>query len=489
MPTPTKVPGDPAAGGDSPPSPGLVLQRSPRLVPRASFPASRQPSAGAPDVGASSAHARPASCPVVGASPVPAAAAAARPSSCPAPEPPPRPPVVLAPDSGPADTSDASPSPKKPRTVLAVASPPAAQPAAVPAAVPPEAAAAAAAAAEAHRALAAASGTPPAALLQTALAAIPPPVAAVAAPPAAVAATPVPAVALPSVIPPFRQHVVGGTTPTPAPAFRLPGAVPIGAVPTGCIPGFNQMTPNPTMQGQGDSGGGAEPSTPLISDAAVCGGGIPKRRRACTECHKAKAACEGDPCHRCVRLGKVCVTPSEPRRRRRSSKPSNNSAALAAAAAAQAAAATAAAAAAAAATAHAAPSEAPAILDDEDDFLADAAANFVGSLGTSPLRTSPLLASPEAACAAMNNASSLLLPKSSDDSPGSRAAPSHLAAAAFNALQPVGVSAAAFNLQSASPLSASPLLAPHDPVDCDYIVGGLTPSEVAHFIADVRDNL
>jgi hypothetical protein len=369
--------------------------------------------------------------------------------------------------------------PKKAKTVLAVASPAGAQPAAVPAAVagaavPPEAAAAAAAAAAAYKALAA----------------IPPPVAAVAAPPAAVAATPVPAVALPSVIPPFRQHVVGGTTPTPAPAFRLPGAVPIGAVPTGCIPGFNQMTPNPTMQGQGDSGGGAEPSTPLISDAAVCGGGIPKRRRACTECHKAKAACEGDPCHRCVRLGKVCVTPSEPRRRRRSSKPSNNSAALAAAAAAQAAAATAAAAAAAAAaTAHAAPSEAPAILDDEDDFLADAAANFVGSLGTSPLRTSPLLASPEAACAAMNNASSLLLPKSSDDSPGSRAAPSHLAAAAFNALQPVGVSAAAFNLQSASPLSASPLLAPHDPVDCDYIVGGLTPSEVAHFIADVRDNL
>ena len=456
MPTPTKVPGDPAAGGDSPPSPGLVLQRSPRLVPRASFPASRQPSAGATDGGASSA---------------------ARPASCPAPEPTPLPPVALAPESD-LGTSDASPLPKKAKTVLAVASPAGAQPAAVPAAVagaavPPEAAAAAAAAAAAYKALAA----------------IPPPVAAVAAPPAAVAATPVPAVALPSVIPPFRQHVVGGTTPTPAPAFRLPGAVPIGAVPTGCIPGFNQMTPNPTMQGQGDSGGGAEPSTPLISDAAVCGGGIPKRRRACTECHKAKAACEGDPCHRCVRLGKVCVTPSEPRRRRRSSKPSNNSAALAAAAAAQAAAATAAAAAAAAATAHAAPSEAPAILDDEDDFLADAAANFVGSLGTSPLRTSPLLASPEAACAAMNNASSLLLPKSSDDSPGSRAAPSHLAAAAFNALQPVGVSAAAFNLQSASPLSASPLLAPHDPVDCDYIVGGLTPSEVAHFIADVRDNL
>ena len=162
VPTPTKAPAPrrrrrlaPVAG---PRPPALAPPR-----PRASFPASRQPSAGAPDVGASSAHARPASCPVVGASPVPAAAA--RPSSCPAPEPPPRPPVVLAPDSGPADTSDASPSPKKPRTVLAVASPPAAQPAAVPAAVPPEAAAAAAAAA-ARTGRSPPPRAPPAALLQ-----------------------------------------------------------------------------------------------------------------------------------------------------------------------------------------------------------------------------------------------------------------------------------------------------------------------------------
>ena len=34
----------------------------------------------------------------------------------------------------------------------------------------------------------------------------------------------------------------------------------------------------------------------------------PKRRKACVECHKAKAACEGDPCTRCVRLGRKCVT-------------------------------------------------------------------------------------------------------------------------------------------------------------------------------------
>ena len=34
----------------------------------------------------------------------------------------------------------------------------------------------------------------------------------------------------------------------------------------------------------------------------------PKRRKACVECHKANAACEGDPCTRCVRLGKKCIT-------------------------------------------------------------------------------------------------------------------------------------------------------------------------------------
>ena len=38
---------------------------------------------------------------------------------------------------------------------------------------------------------------------------------------------------------------------------------------------------------------------------------------ACVECHRAKAACEGDPCVRCIRLGKTCVTLARlPRRRR-----------------------------------------------------------------------------------------------------------------------------------------------------------------------------
>ena len=94
-------------------------------------------------------------------------------------------------------------------------------------------------------------------------------------------------------------------------------------MPTGCIPGFNpglnQMTPNaatPGSQGVLSCDSSGEPSTPLTADAAGAAG-VPKRRRACMECHKAKAACEGDPCHRCVRLGKVCVSQERPIRRRR----------------------------------------------------------------------------------------------------------------------------------------------------------------------------
>uniref|UniRef100_A0A7S3BP58 RING-type domain-containing protein n=1 Tax=Haptolina ericina TaxID=156174 RepID=A0A7S3BP58_9EUKA len=43
------------------------------------------------------------------------------------------------------------------------------------------------------------------------------------------------------------------------------------------------------------------------------------RKRACTECHRAKAACEGDPCTRCVRLGRTCITSERQKRRRRGS--------------------------------------------------------------------------------------------------------------------------------------------------------------------------
>ena len=41
------------------------------------------------------------------------------------------------------------------------------------------------------------------------------------------------------------------------------------------------------------------------------------RKRACFECHRAKAACEGQPCRRCSRLGKECVVHERAKRRRR----------------------------------------------------------------------------------------------------------------------------------------------------------------------------
>ena len=50
--------------------------------------------------------------------------------------------------------------------------------------------------------------------------------------------------------------------------------------------------------------------------AAGAGNAPPTRKRACFECHRAKAACEGTPCLRCTRLGKHCFTEERKKRRR-----------------------------------------------------------------------------------------------------------------------------------------------------------------------------
>lgn len=59
-------------------------------------------------------------------------------------------------------------------------------------------------------------------------------------------------------------------------------------------------------------GGLCGPSVP------TSGGADPKLKKwACTECHKAKTACEGNPCRRCQRLGKVCIMQERPIRKGR----------------------------------------------------------------------------------------------------------------------------------------------------------------------------
>ena len=68
---------------------------------------------------------------------------------------------------------------------------------------------------------------------------------------------------------------------------------------------------DPCMGGEGGGeGGGMDGSSSSLG-----------RRQACVECHRAKSACQGYPCSRCVRLGKACVMREK---RKRSVHPSSN---------------------------------------------------------------------------------------------------------------------------------------------------------------------
>ena len=61
-----------------------------------------------------------------------------------------------------------------------------------------------------------------------------------------------------------------------------------------------------------------EATAAIESVSSHAAGGVPPppvRTRACVECRRAKAACQGDPCARCLRLGKQCVTEERKRRR------------------------------------------------------------------------------------------------------------------------------------------------------------------------------
>jgi len=64
-------------------------------------------------------------------------------------------------------------------------------------------------------------------------------------------------------------------------------------------------------------------SQPLANghgSAKAAGTASPRMGLACVECHRAKAACLGHPCSRCVRLGKECV-PRQKHKRRRVTRP------------------------------------------------------------------------------------------------------------------------------------------------------------------------
>ena len=63
----------------------------------------------------------------------------------------------------------------------------------------------------------------------------------------------------------------------------------------------------------------AHPRTHLLTHLPIA---YYRQGLACVECHRAKAACQGYPCTRCVRLGKVCV-PREKHKRRRVARTSD----------------------------------------------------------------------------------------------------------------------------------------------------------------------
>lgn len=108
------------------------------------------------------------------------------------------------------------------------------------------------------------------------------------------------------------------------------GALPSAAACGAFSEGFGSMT------AAGDGGNGMPPGgmSGLVGagyggvnllGGGLCGQSVPTsggadpkaKKWACTECHKAKTACEGNPCRRCQRLGKVCIMQERPIRKGR----------------------------------------------------------------------------------------------------------------------------------------------------------------------------
>ena len=75
-----------------------------------------------------------------------------------------------------------------------------------------------------------------------------------------------------------------------------------------CVVHFYRRTPSPAhVLTHSLAYPPAHPRTHLLTHLPIA---YYRQGLACVECHRAKAACQGYPCTRCVRLGKVCVPPN-----------------------------------------------------------------------------------------------------------------------------------------------------------------------------------
>ena len=108
-----------------------------------------------------------------------------------------------------------------------------------------------------------------------------------------------------SLVRPSLAHLAGVT-----PALAPPAVQPASS--TAAAPSSVLAVARCKSSG-GDAGSASD--TPW-AEGGVGEQGSAARRQACVECHRAKSACQGYPCSRCVRLGKQCVMREKRKRRR-----------------------------------------------------------------------------------------------------------------------------------------------------------------------------
>ena len=135
------------------------------------------------------------------------------------------------------------------------------------------------------------------------------------------------------------SHLVDGRSPSPAAADAGRSVAPPSSLSRPPAPGAEAASGMLVAEGSGK----ASPPTCSRNEQEAAKSPFdagqdssqpkPMRRGlACVECYRAKAACQGFPCTRCVRLGKECI-PREKHKRQRTARstPSTNAATLSAA--------------------------------------------------------------------------------------------------------------------------------------------------------------